>query len=146
MRQLLTKALLGSSLLLGAVSANAQYAQRGQYQGTPDRRDYREGDWLLNRVLSDLNRAEAIAYPNSGDKIRLDRVENMVSRFQTRLDNGEYDRQQLDRIIINMERTLDQSALPDRSRNLLADDLGRLRDLRNRLDRSYGYYNNWQQR
>src|SRR5689334_15463874 len=132
MRNLITRTLLGSTLLFGAITANAQYYpryERGQYNQT-----YREHGWLLNRIQNDLNRAEASSLPFSGDRMRLNRIEAQVSRFQDQLNDGNYDRMQLNRIISTMERELDRNSLPAQSREVVSDDLSRLRDLRLRLD------------
>jgi hypothetical protein len=135
MRQFFTRAILGSSLLLGGLTiANAQYQPRWQYQVQENNRGH---DYILNQVRADLNRAESSAFPFTGDRYRLNRAEEAMNQFQRTLGSGDYARAELNQAIMSVRQVLDRSRLPQQTRDMLWDDIGRMQDLRRRLDREW---------
>lgn len=134
MRRLLITALAGSGLFLTGLTASAQYAPRDEYRYQT--RD--DGARLLDRVRADLDRAEAATLPFTGDRARVVRAQQEVSEFQRRLDAGDYDRRGLDEAIANVQSVMDANhVMSDRTRDDLAADTSRLRELRLRLDRDW---------
>jgi hypothetical protein len=138
MRQLWIRSLVGSGLLLGALTLNAQYYPQ-QYQPRSDYSRYdqqREGwrNMMLNRVRSDLDNAQSRTIPFSGDRWRITRAKEALNDFQARLNSGDYDRRQLDMAINNMQRVVDSNRLPYRYQQSLSSDVNRLRDLQSRLE------------
>lgn len=133
MKNLLVRTLVGSSLLLGGLTANAQYERPRDY-GYQDR-EYRGHTQLLGRVQADLDRVEAGTLPFTGDRSRIIAVRQQVNAFQRRLADGEYDRRELDNAITGIERVVDMNRMSDSRRDDLVSDLARLRELRERLDR-----------
>ena len=140
MRQLLVRALVGSALLMGAVAANAQVYGRGSYENGRfygefgrDRDDrYNNGGGLFDRVRSDLDRAESTAYSNGGDRRRFNKVREELSEFQAKYANGRLDKHELDETISALQRVVNDNRLQYRDRDVLQDDLYRLRDFRAR--------------
>src|SRR5437016_13399827 len=125
MRNLLRASLVGSSLLLAA-AANAPYRSNDgdrDYRYS-DRGDYRGGS-ALNRVWSDLERAEANSHPNGGDRRRFAKVREELSEFQ-RSGNP----RELNDTVGALQRVVSQNRLSYRDRDILADDLNRLREFR----------------
>jgi len=132
LRHLLLKSIAGSSLLLFGLTAAAQQypPPRGYYNQsqTADRAR------LFDQVRADLDRAASSAASYGGDIDRIDRVRDAVSAFEHRMDDGNYDPRALNDAIVGVQRVLDNNTLYARSRAALSDDLGRLREMRDRLD------------
>src|SRR4051812_28589131 len=128
MRQLLIKAVAASALLMAGYTANAQYQPRGEYRG----QDYRAR--VIERAMGDLDRAEASSIPFTGDRNRLARAREELGQFQQRMSSGEYDRRDLDEAIVAIQQVLDANHVSERTRDFLADDLNRLRDLQSRMN------------
>ena len=145
MRRLLGKALLGCGLLMGGVAANAQVYGRGGYDNGrvygefgryPDDR-YDRGGGLFDRVRADLDRAESTYYTSGGDHRRFNKVREELSEFQGKWANGRFDRHELDDVIGTLQRVVNDNRLSYRDRDVLQDDLYRLRDFRARNNNNY---------
>ena len=132
MRNLLIQSLVGSGLLLGGLTASAQYQPPPQ-----SRYGYESNDQVLNRVRSDLDRAEDRSIPFTADRGRLTAAREQISAFQRRLDEGNYDGRELDNAINSIRRVVDLNRMSDRTRENLTDDLARMRQMRDRLERDY---------
>jgi hypothetical protein len=114
-----------------------------------DRRDpdayYRERDewfrgqnWQRNffdRVRGDIDYVQSVTFPRGGDEFRLERVRQELNELQSKLAAGRYDERELDDVIAAMQRVLQDNRLARRDRDLLSDDLNRMRDFRTRHDR-----------
>ena len=131
----LMKALVGSSLMFGALTLGAQqYQPRSDYYYRSDRGEDR--NWMLNRVRTDLDNAADHTIPFTRDRWQINRAKDSVSEFQRDMSNGHYDRAALDRAIDSMQRVVDGNRLPYRWQQKLNDDTNRLRELQNRLEGS----------
>jgi hypothetical protein len=117
MRQLLV-------LLLFTVAASAQYPRGYRYS---DRGDYRDRGGILNQVRADLDRAESHSYANGGDRRRFGKVREELNEFQ-RTGNPH----ELNDAISRLQKVVNDNRLAPRDRDILADDLYRLRDFRAR--------------
>jgi hypothetical protein len=124
---------------------------RPDFNPPPDRRDagdadayYRQReDWFrgeswrrhfFERVRQDLEHVEAVTFPRGADEFRLERTIRDLNELQDKLAAGRYDERQLDDVIMAMQRVLRDNRLSRRDRDVLADDLDRLRDFRQRHD------------
>ena len=146
MRQVLAKAFVGAVLVAGGTAANAQvygggYYDHGRFYGEVgrDRDDrYREdrGGGLFDRVRADLDRAEADSHWNGGDRRRFNKVREELGEFQGKWASGRFDKHELDDAIGALQKVVSDNRLDYRDRDVLRDDLFRLRDFRAR----YGYY------
>jgi len=122
-------ALLSAALLCGLTS----YAQR--YRGGDDHYS-RFGRATLERVRGDLTRAEGnLRYLGEGEVRRFQSIQQNLGEFQRRWERGRYDREALDRAIGELHGLVDRGKLRPRDRDLLGDDVRRLRELRERIDR-----------
>src|SRR5437016_4209339 len=101
MRNLLTKAIVGSGLVLGAMTASAQYQPDYRYQDRYRDQDRFRADpgRLADRVRADLDRVQSDTIPFTGDRGRIARVRASMMEFQRDYANGNYDRQALDTAI-----------------------------------------------
>jgi hypothetical protein len=152
MRNILASTLVGASLLLTLGStANAQYPPRGEDRYRYERGDganrYDRGheanrDWAqrafvsrtVERLRVDLNRADDNTVPFvsdfNGDRDRISRARQELNEFQSSWSAGQFNGRQLDHAIAAVQRVLDQNRLSDRSRDMLASDLNRMRGFR----------------
>lgn len=100
-----------------------------------DREDfYRGRDWrgkLFSRVRQDLDYVSRYSF-RGDDQYRLDRVYRELDDLQRDYGSGRWDRRSLDDVVQALGRVVDDNRLSPRNRDLLRDDLSRLRDLRDR--------------
>jgi hypothetical protein len=95
---------------------------------------YRGGEWrgqLFARVRRDLDYAARDTF-RGDDRYRLDSTYRELDELQRDYASGRWDREELDDVIRALDRVVDDNRLPPRSRDILRDDLDRLRDLRGR--------------
>src|ERR1044071_6922025 len=129
MRKILIKSLVGSGLVLGAMTLGAQtgysqqYPPQGDYQRY-DRGDFHRGEYrneLINRVRNDLTWARSRAYGQ--DRWQITRAINMLNDFQSRMNSGTIDRVALNQTIDHVQRVLDHNRLPVRMQQNLSNDV-----------------------
>jgi hypothetical protein len=139
MKHLLAKTVLLSGLPILGVTANAQYQPRDDYYGSRDTGRERYASRLLDRVRGDLEQAESSRVPLvgefNGDRQRIGQALREVSEFQQSLSYGDNNPRRLDVAIASVQRVLDENSLSYRARNVLADDLNRMRAFRARQAR-----------
>ena len=120
-------------LMVWGVNATAQ--RRGD--------DYYYRNWghgPLERVRGDLNRAERnLSYLSDDEMRRFRHIREAINDFQRDWQRGHYDGRALDETIGGLHALVDRSRLHERDRDILADDLQRLRELRNRWERRERY-------
>ena len=127
---------------LPAVSAFGQGA--GQYDRSYGDRDYaRQERGLFDKVRIDLDHAGSYPYASRGDRKRFDEARRELFDFESRFDQGRYDRHELDEAIDRIQHVVNSNSLDPRDRGALADDLRRMRDYReyrnHHGDRDYEY-------
>jgi hypothetical protein len=127
MRQLLIKSLVGSSLLLFGLSAQAQVPRYGYY-----RTDLQSAQTLFHQVRSDIDRAQRDMYSDFGgnEQYRFERVRGELSELQRQWDENDFTGHQIDTVIGALERVLMDNHLLLRDRDTLTSDLSQLRDFR----------------
>ena len=135
MKTVFTTGIAALGLLLTAPGAFAQYGsdrgryERGGYQREP-----------LDRVRADLDRAARdLYYLSGGEMRRFNKVREEIAEFQQKWERGRYDRHEMDEVIGSLQRVVDRNRLEPRDRDLLLNDLSRLRDLRARYSGQNGY-------
>lgn len=97
-----------------------------------DRDDFYHGrDWrgrLFERVHQDLDYVSRYSF-RGDDRYRLADVYRELDDLQRDYASGRWDRRALGEVIQSLTRVVDDNRLAPRDRDLLRDDLGRLRDL-----------------
>jgi hypothetical protein len=127
---LLMKSLLSSGLLLAGLTANAQV-----YRGDDG---YRNGREPLNRVRADLDRAAAdVGYLSRGEMAGFNHARQEIGEFQEKWSRGVFDRHELDDVIGSLQHVVSSNRLRYQDRDILFNDLARLREIRER-GRGYG--------
>ena len=131
MPSFLTKGLLACSfLLLGNGLASAQSYPDDRYYG---RDGYGYGNYgsfrlrLFDQVQAHLERAAYNAYGSRG---RIERARKDVYDFERKLNEGRFDRHELDEAIGSMQRVVDSNSIDQRDRYVLLNDLARMREFR----------------
>ncbi len=134
-------------LALG-VAAQAQ-SQRPYYERNrddyfgdryPQQRGYGYGNqqFVIDRVMSDLNRAAARARMDGHESHHFDEVARNLQEFQARWARGKFDTGKLDKAIHNLEHLSEADRVRGRDRGMLAQDLADLRQFR--ASRGYRQY------
>jgi hypothetical protein len=110
-----------------------------------DRQYGQNQDYLIGRVMSDLNRAASRAYLDGHEQKHVDEVAGSLQDFQVRWSRGKFDTAKLDKAIHNLEHLGQADRVRGRDREILSRDLYDLRQFR--ATRGYyqspGYYPNW---
>jgi hypothetical protein len=104
------------------------------------RRDWGRGsEWrgrIFERVREDLDHVQAETFPGGGDQFRLGQARHELDELQSKLTAGRYDEDELDDVIGALRNVVRGNRMSPRDRDVLADDLDRLGDFRER----HGYY------
>jgi hypothetical protein len=127
MRPFLKNATLAAGLLLLGFGANAQ-----------PRYDYGWGREPLDRVRADLDRAARdVRYLSGGDFRRFEHARQEIREFQEKWNRGKFDHHELDDVIGSLQSVVRSNRIRPRDREILMNDLERLREIRSR---SGGFY------
>ena len=137
MKHSVQKALAAAALLIFAGAAGAQ-ERRGRdwdwyHQDRDDR--YRDERWrsrIFWQVREDLEHVQNAAFPFGRDQYRIQRTKQELNEMQDKLARGVYDERELDEVIGAMQRVVADNRLSPRDRDVLNDDLRRLREYRER--------------
>ena len=95
---------------------------------------FRDRDWrgqLFARIHRDLDYASRDSF-RGDDRYRLDRTYRELDELQRDYSSGRWDARSLDDVIQALDRVVDDNRLDRRAREILRDDLNRLRGLRDR--------------
>ena len=138
MRHILLKMVAGVGLLVFGTSIGmAQDRDRDRnndstwYQSRES--FFREQHWkahLFQRVRDDLDQVQTTTFPGGRDEFRIVRTKQELGELQAKLADNRYDQPQLDDVISGLQRVIDSNKLSSRDRDMLADDVSRLRDYR----------------
>jgi len=142
--------LLGCGVLFLTLSAGAQTYDPYYRNDDPyNRQRYGYGqnqDYLIGRVMSDLNQAASRAYVDDHERKHFDEVAGALQDFQSRWSRGRFDTGKLDKAIHNLEHLAQAERVGGRDREMLTRDLYDLRQFRATRGGYYqrpGYYPNW---
>lgn len=119
----------------GRVDQDAFHTDRDQW--------FRRSDWratIFRRIHEDLDHVTAESSYFTGDRSRLQRTGVELDELQSKLSRGFFDPRELDDVIGAMQTVLQANRLDERDRAILADDLSRMQDFRERHD-DYGARN-----
>lgn len=130
------------AVTLTAVPSFGQYYYDRPYGD----RDYaRQDRALFDRARMDLDRAAAYPYASRSDRKRFDEAKRELFDFESRFDQGRYEKHHLDSAIDHIQKVVNSNSLDPRDRGALSDDLRRMRDYREfrnhheERDYAYGY-------
>ena len=165
MKRLCSVYLFCCGVLALGPAANAQTGEQGpdytprhpyyrNRDGYPDdrysqQRAYgygRNQQFLIGRVMTDLNRAAERARLDGHERKHFDEVAGNLQEFETRWARGKFDTGKLDKAIHNLEHLAEADRVHGRDRDILArdvEDLRQFRASRGRYDRNPNYYPGW---
>ena len=110
------------------------YRDDDAYHRDRDER-FRGNEWrqrFFERIREDLEHVQSGAFPFGADQYRLARTKQELDELQSKLAAGRYDERELDEVIAAMDRVVRDNRLSRMDRDVLADDLSRLREFRAR--------------
>lgn len=116
-----------------------QYGARdveGVYHRERDQR-FSGNDWratFFQHIREDLDHVESNTFPFGSDSARLARTKFELDELQQKLAQGTYDEQELDEAMGALQVVVSSNRLGVRDRQVLTDDLTRMRDFRIRHD------------
>ena len=113
------------------VLAGAAFAQSPDWYQQREER-FRGENWrgrLFTEVREDLNHVQATTF-GGRDEFRLVRTKQELDELQGALAAHRYQEQKLDEVIGTLQRVVADNRMPPRDRDMLNDDLQRLRDYR----------------
>jgi ABC-type transporter Mla subunit MlaD len=128
---------MGSGLLLLGLTAYSQDRDRDRDEDRYHRLQRGEDWWrgrMFERVRDDLDHVQSVTFPFSADQYRLNKVKQELNELQAKLAENRYDQPELDDVISAMQRVVSDNHLSGRDREMLNDDLNRLRAFRERHD------------
>ena len=138
MKHILLRTIAGTGLMLFGLTASMQ-AQRPRDDDAyhRDRDDYYRGDqWrarMFDRIRDDLNHVQTTVFGSvNGDEYRLDRAKQELGELQQSFSEHRYNERALDDVISALQRVVSDNRLSERDRQILTDDLNRLREFRER--------------
>jgi hypothetical protein len=126
-----------SSLLFFAVAVTAQDRDRDRDEDRYHRVTRDEGWWrghMFQRVREDLDHVRSVTFPFSPDQYRLSKVKTELNELQAKYDAHAYAQPELDDAIGALSRVVADNHLSARDREILNDDLNRLREFREHHD------------
>jgi hypothetical protein len=126
-------------LAIGLVAFGLSNAQASPQRDRDDPAWYQSRDqfykgegWrarMFDRVREDVARVQQDSFA-SGDEYRLSKTVDELNDLQSKLTASNYDEPELDRVIAALGRVVADNRLTPRDRDMLTDDLSRLRDYR----------------
>jgi len=133
MKHIFLRSFAGAALLFSGLSTTvAQDRDRDDYYSQRDAFFHQE-HWrarLFQRVRDDLDRVQSTTFPASRDELRIVRTKEELGELQEKLADHRYDEAQLNDVIAGLQRVIDSNKLSGRDRDMLSDDLSRMRDYR----------------
>ncbi len=139
MRHLFIKSIMTSGLLILGMTAYSQ--ERDRDRDRDEERYHREDrgvQWwqgrMFERVRADLDHIQAVTFPFSADQYRLTKVKQELNELHSKMAQSRYDQPELDDVISSLQRVVSDNHLSGRDREMLNDDLNRLRSFRERHD------------
>ena len=137
MKHHLLKSFAGIGLLLAAM-ANAQDRERVVIVEKEYHQVIRGDNWwhghLFQRVREDLDHVQAVTEPFSADEYRLNKVKQELNELQSKYEAKGYDQPEIDDVIDALQRVAKDNHLTSSDRDMLQDDLNRLRAFREHHD------------
>jgi hypothetical protein len=139
MKHLLIRTIAGTSLMLFGLSAGIQaQPPRDDDAYHRDRDDYYRGDrWrarMFDRVRDDLNHIQTTSFSGIRDEYRLERVKEQLGDLQSQMADHRYNERELDDVINTLQRVATDNHVSARDRDILTDDISRLRQFREHHD------------
>ena len=129
MRRNITIGVVISTLALAAMAQDWYQERSSRYQGE---------EWrphIFDYVRSDLEHVWSAYQAKDRERVRLDKTQEELYKMQVDLDQGRFDNGLLNDVIDSLRKSSNDDALATRDKEVLADDLVRLKDFQNNHNR-----------
>jgi hypothetical protein len=139
MKHALLKSITCAGLLLfsfGGARAAVQHQDDDDAWHRTREEFYAGNDWrmhMFNRIRIDLDHVQDVAFGRR-DEDRIVRTKERIADLQEKMAAGRYDGPELDDVIASLETVVSDNRLSHRDRDMLTDDLSRVRDYRDHHD------------
>jgi hypothetical protein len=94
---------------------------------------FHEEQWrahLFSHVRADLDHVQSVTWPGGRDRYRIDRTKQELNELQGKMEHHVFDERELNGVIGSLSRVVADNRMGRRDREILNDDLIRLRDYR----------------
>lgn len=134
MKSFFLTSVAGAGLLAFSFTATAQAPSRDQdsYHSDRDTR-FHDIHWhshLFSDVKQDVEHVEHVTWPEGRDEYRLHKTVDELDQLQGKMATHVYDERELDDVIGVLSRVVNDNRMEFRDRDMLTEDLNRLRDYR----------------
>lgn len=89
---------------------------------------------IFEHVRVDLDHIGSAIWASGKERNRLERTKQELAELQGKMEHGRYDERELDDVIDSLRKSANDDRLSPRDREVLNDDLNRLRDYREHHD------------
>ena len=128
MNPLIKRAAATAMFFMVASAMQAQPGYERRYDRPVEGRYRREP---LDEVRADLDRAARDMYYLSRSEMnRFNKVRHEIGEFQRKWERGKFNRRELDDVIRSLDQVVNRNRLHPRDRDLLLNDIARLRGFR----------------
>ncbi len=121
MKKMIRRGLTTAALFVFAAGA---YAQEGRWEGERWRMH------LFAQVREDLDGVQHRWFTSGHDEYRIERTRHELDELQGGLEHHRYDERKLNEVIDSLHRVVADNRLSHHDRDMLNDDLNRLREYR----------------
>ena len=129
MKRSITMGLLVSALALGALAQDWYQERHTRFAGE---------EWrphIFDYVRTDLEHVWSSAQAKDRERVRLDKTKEELYKMQVDLEQGRFDNGLLNDVIDSLKKSSNDDLLATSDKEVLADDLVRLKDFQNNHDK-----------
>jgi hypothetical protein len=130
MRQTIIAGLMMAGLAVSAFGQDWYHEREERYRGEEWRAH------VFMHVRTDLDHVWSAVHASDKERERLDRTKEELTKMQADLDQGRFDNGILNDVIDSIRKSSNDNRLAPRDREVLADDLIRLKDYQD-------HHNHW---
>ena len=128
MKKLLTAGVIMMALALSASAQDWYHEREDRFRGDAWR------PHIFTHVRTDLDHVWS-GRASDKERARLQRTEEELTKMQADLDQGRWDNGMLNDVIDSVRKSSDDDRLPQRDRDVLADDVRRLKEFQDQHNR-----------
>jgi hypothetical protein len=128
MRQTITAGLIMAALALSAVGQDWYHEREERFRGEQWRAH------IFVHVRTDLEHIWSASQAAERERRRIDRTKEELTKMQADLDQGRFDNGLLNDVIDSLRKSSNDERLARRDRDVLADDVIRLKDYQDHHD------------
>ena len=136
MKPILGTALLSVALLWGMPAFSQDRDRDEQYHRENRDQNYWAGR-LFDRIRADVDHIQSETPFFSGEQFRLARTKQELGELQSNAAAGRFDDKNVDDVVNALQRVLAENRLSEHDRDMISDDMARLREYREHHERYF---------